>query len=96
MIELTRFDGSHFYVNAEFIEFVETTPDTIISLIDHKKLVVREKAEEVIARIIEYQTRVSVRIPPAIHTLAIQRQLKAEHNPDHDQHSLAYLNQEEQ
>jgi flagellar protein FlbD len=54
MIELTRFDGTHFYVNVEFIEFVETTPDTVVSLIDHKKLLVREPAAEVVRRIVEY------------------------------------------
>ena len=55
MIELTRFDGSHFYVNAEFIEFVETTPDTVVSLIDHKRLLVREPAEEIVRRMLDYR-----------------------------------------
>ncbi len=61
MIELTRFDGTHFYVNVEFIEFVETTPDTVVSLIDHKKLLVREPAAEVVRRIAEYHRQTAPR-----------------------------------
>jgi flagellar protein FlbD len=61
MIRLTRFDGSHFYINAEFIEFIEMTPDTVLSLIDHKKLLVRETADEVIDLILDYQGSVNAR-----------------------------------
>jgi flagellar protein FlbD len=67
MIELTRFDGSQFYVNAELIEFIETTPDTVISLIDHKKLLVRETAAEVVRRVLDYRMRAGA-IPPALAT----------------------------
>jgi flagellar protein FlbD len=61
MIELTRFDGSRFFVNVEFIEFVEPTPDTVVSLIDHKKLLVRESASEVVERIMAYHASLSGR-----------------------------------
>jgi flagellar protein FlbD len=70
MIELTRFDGSRFFVNAEFIEFVEKTPDTVISLIDHKKLLVRESAEDVVERILGYQAALSKHRPATISTMA--------------------------
>lgn len=55
MISVTRINGSKFYINAELIQMVETTPDTIITLINEKKLIVKEKAEEVASRMIEYQ-----------------------------------------
>jgi len=71
MIELTRFDGTHFYVNVEFIEFVETTPDTVVSLIDHKKLLVRESAADVVQRIADYHHQIAQRGPSRI--LAMQR-----------------------
>lgn len=64
MIELTRFDGTRFFVNTDFIEFVETTPDTVLSLIDHKKLLVRESADEVVRRILAYRSR-AAGLPPA-------------------------------
>ena len=42
-------------VNAELIETVEKTPDTIVSLITGKKYMVKETVEEIIARVIEYR-----------------------------------------
>lgn len=83
MIELTRFDGSRFYVNVEFIEFVETTPDTVISLIDHKKLLVRETAAEVVERILTYHTHVGSLSPATVANFlrwaARQQELDAAH-----------------
>ena len=55
MILVTRLNGSQFYVNAELIRYVEGTPDTVISLIDGVKLVVRERPAEVINRIVAYR-----------------------------------------
>ncbi|MBA3823817.1 MAG: flagellar FlbD family protein [Ktedonobacterales bacterium] len=72
MIELTRFDGTHFYVNVEFIEFVETTPDTMVSLIDHKRLLVRETAQEIVARMLEYHRQIGGRSAAGVVSL-VQR-----------------------
>ena len=55
MILITRLNGSQFYVNAELIRFVEGTPDTVISLIDGVKLVVRERPALIIERILTYR-----------------------------------------
>lgn len=55
MIRLSRLNGKEFVVNAELIQFLEETPDTVITLLNHEKIVVREKADEVIRRVIEYQ-----------------------------------------
>ncbi|MCL5025285.1 MAG: flagellar FlbD family protein [Chloroflexi bacterium] len=57
MVRLSRFDGSEFYINAELIESVEMTPDTVVSLTNGKKLVVRESAEEVVSRIVDYRRK---------------------------------------
>ncbi len=70
MIKLTRFDGTAFYVNADFIEFIETTPDTVISLIDHKKILVKETAQEVFDRIVEYHSAIAPHIPAAVTAMA--------------------------
>lgn len=45
MIMLTRPDGSRLLVNPNRIETVEQTPDTVITLADGKKLLVRESAD---------------------------------------------------
>ena len=63
MIRLTRLDGSEFYVNAEFIQTVQSTPDTHIVLINGPSYVVREPDREVVARIIEYRRTIAGGMP---------------------------------
>ncbi|WP_199617969.1 flagellar FlbD family protein [Paenibacillus alkalitolerans] len=48
MITVTRLNGSRVTVNALFIEMIEETPDTILTLTTGKKIVVTEKTAEVI------------------------------------------------
>ncbi len=57
MIKVTRFDQSEFWVNPHQIEFMEATPDTVISLVSGKKIVVRESVDELIDKIIEYRRK---------------------------------------
>ena len=54
MIKLTRLNQSEVVVNVEMIEFVEETPDTLISLISGKKVLVTEPVDLVVNRVIEY------------------------------------------
>jgi flagellar protein FlbD len=58
MIRVTRFDGSQLYVNADLIEFIESTPDTVLSLTSNRKVVVRETADAVVEQVIAYRHRV--------------------------------------
>lgn len=54
MIMVTRINKvDRFYVNEELIEFIEETPDTVISMESGKKIVVMESAETIIERIIQ-------------------------------------------
>jgi flagellar protein FlbD len=55
VIPLTRPDGSTLLVNPDRIETVEETPDTVITLADGKKLLVREAALVVATRFRSYQ-----------------------------------------
>lgn len=55
MVLLHRLDGTAFYLNAELVETVESTPDTVIVLNNGHRYIVREQAEEVIARILSYR-----------------------------------------
>ena len=52
MIEVTRLKGKKMMINAELIETVEETPDTVITLTNGKKFVVSESAEEVTSLVI--------------------------------------------
>jgi flagellar protein FlbD len=58
MIQLQRLNGTDIGVNADLIERVESTPDTVLTLIDGTKYIVAEAAEEVVARIIEFRARI--------------------------------------
>ncbi|GAB4179543.1 MAG: flagellar FlbD family protein [Calditrichia bacterium] len=58
MILCKKINGSDIYINAELIEFIESTPDTIISTTTGKKIIVSDSVEDVIARIIEYKRRI--------------------------------------
>ncbi|MCK9328293.1 MAG: flagellar FlbD family protein [Candidatus Cloacimonetes bacterium] len=57
MIRLTKINDQQFYINCDLMEFIESTPDTIISLTTGKKVIVKETADEVIDKIIEFKSR---------------------------------------
>lgn len=59
MVRVTRLDGSEIVVNADLIETLEATPDTVVTLSTGRRLVVREPVEEVIERVIAYRRRVA-------------------------------------
>lgn len=47
MIELTRYNDTTFTLNSDVIETVEETPDTVITLTNGKKIIVKESRQEV-------------------------------------------------
>jgi flagellar protein FlbD len=59
MIELTALSGKHLWLNPHQIESMEANPDTVLALVDGKRLVVAEKPGEVIARIIAYRRSIA-------------------------------------
>lgn len=59
MIRLTRINETTFYVNAELIAFIDVTPDTVLTLTTGEKIRVRECAEEVVERVVEYRRRLA-------------------------------------
>jgi len=59
VILLTRLNGTEFYLNPELIQSVEKTPDTVITLLNEKKLVVRESPEVIREQYIEYRQRIT-------------------------------------
>lgn len=58
MVELTKMSGQVFTVNADLIETVEETPDTVISLSTGKKFIVTESREEVRKLVILYKREI--------------------------------------
>jgi len=55
MIMLTRLHGEPIVINADLIEFIEPTPDTMISTTTGRKFRVQEGVEEVIGKVLEYR-----------------------------------------
>jgi len=60
MIELSLINDTRIVLNSDLIEFIEATPDTVISLSNGKKLIVRESVSEVIGKIVEFRRRLGV------------------------------------
>jgi flagellar protein FlbD len=58
LIRVTRFNGTKIYINAELIQTVEGTPDTVITLTTNVKIIVKESPEEIVKFVIQYQQEV--------------------------------------
>lgn len=61
MISVTRLNDSKFWVNADMIEFIEETPDTVVTLISGNKIVIKESAETVVRAVILFRQQVHFR-----------------------------------
>lgn len=55
MIDVTKMNGGSITVNADLIETVEETPDTIITLTTGKKIIVKESRQEIKNLVILYR-----------------------------------------
>lgn len=65
MILLTQLNGDKVYVNSNLIETVEGRPDTVISLTDGKKIMVRESPDDVVKKFTEFSRKISRGMSPA-------------------------------
>lgn len=57
MIELTRLNGTPMVLNSDLIKMAESSPDTMLTLINGEKLIVREEIGEVTERVLLYRAR---------------------------------------
>ena len=57
MIELTRLNGTPMVLNSDLIKTAEASPDTMLTLINGEKMIVREECGEVMERVIAYRAR---------------------------------------
>jgi flagellar protein FlbD len=67
MIYVTRLNHTSVLLNSDLIEYVETTPDTVISLTTGQKLMVLEAAEEIVARVVRYRRSIAAPIDSEEH-----------------------------
>ncbi len=63
MIKITRFNHTELIVNADLIEFVENTPDTVITMVTGRKVLALESAEEIVRRVIAYRRQAGPFVP---------------------------------
>ena len=66
MITVTRLNGAELVVNDDLIEFIERTPETVLTMTEGKKVTIKESAEEVLAKIISFRKSVAL---PEVRTL---------------------------
>lgn len=56
MIKLVKFNSrEEFILNAELIELIEETPDTVITLTNGKKLIVEETMDAIVRKVMDYR-----------------------------------------
>jgi flagellar protein FlbD len=63
MIALRRLNNQPIMVNADLIETLESTPDTVVTLTSGNKLIVRDTMEEIQAKIIDYNRKIHAENP---------------------------------
>jgi len=60
MIKVTKLNGTELVVNADLIEFIESTPDTLISLTTGRKIMVLEDLDDVVGRAVGYRAKARI------------------------------------
>ena len=58
MIQLTRLNGLPLVLNSDLIKLIENTPDTVLTLVNGEKIVVKETVEQILDHIVEFRRRV--------------------------------------
>lgn len=58
MILVTQLNGKQYWINPHQIESMEVNPDVTLVLLSGKHVVVRETADEILGRIIEYRRKI--------------------------------------
>ncbi|MFZ5640289.1 MAG: flagellar FlbD family protein [Bacillota bacterium] len=62
MIKVTRMNGLELVINGDLVEFLEATPDTVITLTTGKKFVLIDTVDEVIQKVIDYKRSIGIKV----------------------------------
>lgn len=82
MIIVTRLHGSTMAVNCDLIERVEATPDTVLTLVDGRRYVVRESVAEIVEKVRAFRASVVLLAGRLDQETAGHRSLYLVPNPD--------------
>ncbi len=55
MITVHRLRGEEIFLNADLIESIERTPDTVVTLIDGRRIVVADDPDDIARRVVAYR-----------------------------------------
>jgi flagellar protein FlbD len=55
MIVLTKINNAQISVNSDLIQYIEETPDTVITMMSSEKVVVQEAISEIIGKVVHYR-----------------------------------------
>ena len=77
MIELTRLNGNPMVLNSDLIKTAEASPDTMLTLINGEKLIVREGIAEVVERVLDYRARLLANVARRLPTFGDIHQIVA-------------------
>ncbi|CDI49798.1 flagellar FlbD family protein [Clostridium tetani] len=58
MIYLTGLDNKDFVLNADHIEKLQSVPETVITLTNGKKYLVKEEIDDIISRVLKYKREI--------------------------------------
>lgn len=72
MIEVSRLNGSIYFLNPDMILTLEATPDTVITLTTGEKLMVRESPQEIIDRFVVFKRRIVCELPEVKETIKVE------------------------
>jgi len=72
MIQLTRLNHIPLVLNSDLIEHIESTPDTVITMTTGHIIRVRESAEEVRQRVIEFRRAILSGLPPGNRVVQVE------------------------
>lgn len=67
MIELSRLNGTPIVLNSDLIKTAESSPDTMLTLINGEKLIVREGIAELTERVLVYRARLLATVAHRLH-----------------------------
>ena len=59
MIKVTKLGGNEITINADIIESIEATPDTVITLTTNKKILVIDSVEDIVKKVIAYKKEIA-------------------------------------
>jgi len=70
MIELTRLNGNPIVLNSDLIKSAEASPDTMLTLINGEKLIVRESCAQVTDKVLAYRASLLAAVARRLPSLA--------------------------